>query len=179
MQFNLQPIHLKNNLIQLKPLLETDFEKLYHIANDKLLWEQHPNKNRYQREVFKTFFEGAIQSKGAFLIEDIISKEVIGSSRFYNYNKNDDSMLIGYTFIARKYWGKGYNQSLKKLMIDYAFQYVNKIYFHIGAANFRSQIAIEKIGAIKIEELEVAYHGEDNNLNFNYLIEKKSWNNAK
>jgi hypothetical protein len=32
------------------------------------VWEQHPNKDRYQREVFENFFKGAIESKGAFKI---------------------------------------------------------------------------------------------------------------
>ena len=58
-------------------------------------------------------------------------------------------------------------------MLDYAFQYVDKVYFHIGAQNIRSQKAIEKIGAIKVDEFEVAYYGEPSKLNFIYLINKK------
>lgn len=172
MSFDIQPTHLQNELIQLIPLQENDFEELYTVANDKLLWEQHPNKLRYQRDVFKNYFEGAILSKGAFLIRDSKTNEVVGSSRFYDYNKEEKSILIGYTFIGRKFWGTEHNRALKKLMLDYAFQYVYKVYFHIGAFNFRSQKAIEKIGAIKVDEFEVEYYGEDSKLNFVYLIEK-------
>jgi RimJ/RimL family protein N-acetyltransferase len=177
MSFNLQPIGLKNNLIELIPLKENDFNALFEVASDPLLWEQHPNKLRYKKEVFQNFFEGAIQSKGSFLIKDIVSNEVIGSSRFYDFNKKEDYILIGYTFIARKYWGKGYNLALKTVMIDYVFKFVSKIYFHIGAFNFRSQKAIEKLGAIKIDEFEVEYYGEDSKLNFIYLIEKSNYAN--
>lgn len=174
--FDLQPNHLKNNLISLFPLQENDFEELYAVANDELLWEQHPNKLRYQRAVFQNFFEGAMLSGGAFLIRDNKTNEVVGSSRFYDYNEDENStetsVLIGYTFIGRKFWGNNYNKSLKKLMLDYAFEHVNKVYFHIGAFNIRSQKAIEKIGAIKVDEFEVEYYGEDSKLNFVYLIEK-------
>ena len=45
---NLQPTHLANEWVTLIPLKETDFEKLYAIASDALIWEQHPNKNRYK-----------------------------------------------------------------------------------------------------------------------------------
>lgn len=172
MTFNLQPQHLKNQLIQLFPLQEDDFEELYAVASDPLVWEQHPNKLRYQREVFQNFFEGAIQSKGAFLIRDVQTNEVVGSSRFYDFDEKDNSILIGYTFIGRQFWGKDYNASLKKLMLDYAFQYVYKVYFHIGAQNYRSQKAIEKIGAIKVGEQEVEYYGEDSKLNYIYQIKK-------
>lgn len=168
--FDLQPNHLKNNLISLSPLQENDFEELYTVANDELLWEQHPNRLRYQRAVFQNFFEGAMLSGGAFLIRDSKTNEVIGSSRFYDYNETEKSILIGYTFIGRKFWGNDYNKSLKKLMLDYAFQHVNKVYFHIGAFNIRSQKAIEKIGAIKIDEFQVEYFGEDSKLNFVYEI---------
>ncbi|WP_370626055.1 GNAT family N-acetyltransferase [Apibacter sp. ESL0404] len=59
----------------------------------------------------------------------------MGSTRFYDYSENDKSIVIGYTFIAVKYWRTGINSSIKKLMIDYIFQYVDKIYFHIGSTN--------------------------------------------
>lgn len=173
MTFDIQPKHLQNKLIKLVPLHENDFEELYEVASDPLVWEQHPNKLRYQREVFQNFFEGAMESKGAFFVRDAETNEPIGSSRFYDYNENDNSILIGYTFIGRKYWGNGYNKALKKLMMDYAFQYVDTIYFHIGANNIRSQKAMEKIGGIKIDEFEVEYYGEDSKLNYIYRINKK------
>ncbi len=170
--FNWQPNTLKNELIKLIPLQETDFEELYAVASDPLVWEQHPNKLRYQCEVFQNYFEGAILSKGAFLIRDTMTSEVVGCSRFYDYNESENSVLIGYTFIGRKFWGNGYNKALKKIMLDYAFEHVNKVYFHIGAFNLRSQKAIEKIGAVKVDEFEVEYYGEESKLNFVYLIQK-------
>ncbi len=172
MSFNIQPTHLQNQLVQLIPLQENDFESLFQAASDPLIWEQHPNKNRYKREVFRNFFEGAMISKGAFKICDAITNEVIGSTRFYDYDENDKSVLIGYTFITRKFWGRGYNTAMKKLMLDYAFQYLDKVYFHIGAQNIRSQKAIERIGALKVDEMQVEYYGEDSKLNFIYLISR-------
>jgi N-acetyltransferase len=172
MSFDLQPTFLHNDLLQLIPLQDSDFEELYSVASDPLVWEQHPNKLRYQREVFENYFEGAILSKGAFLIRDYKTNEVVGSSRYYDFNEKENSILIGYTFIGRKFWGNGYNTVLKKIMLDYAFQNVDKVYFHIGAYNYRSQKAIEKIGAVKIDEFEVEYYGEDSKLNFVYLITK-------
>lgn len=170
--FNLQPENLQNELIKLVPLQENDFEELYQVASDKLIWEQHPNKMRYEKAVFENYFEGAMQSKGAFFIRDTNSNEPMGCTRFYDFDENDSSVLIGYTFIGRQFWGKGYNKALKKIMLDYAFQFVDKVYFHIGAQNIRSQKAIEKIGAIKVDEFEVAYYGEISKLNFIYLISK-------
>ncbi len=176
MNFNIQPTHLQNQHVKLVPLQETDFEELYSVASDELIWEQHPNKLRYQKEIFKNYFQGAIESKGAFFIREATTNEPIGSTRFYDFDEAANSVLIGYTFISRKFWGNGYNSALKKLMLDYAFQYVDKVLFHIGAFNYRSQKAIEKIGAIKIDEFEVEYYGEDSKLNYIYQINKSDFN---
>lgn len=59
-------------------------------------------------------------------------------------------------------------------MLDYIFQFVSKVYFHIGATNIRSQVAIGRIGAKKIAEQEVTYFGEVPRLNFVYEIRKKT-----
>ena len=77
---NLQPV-LENEFIRLQPLQQNDFERLYAVASDPLIWEQHPNKDRYKREVFQTYFEGAMESKGALLVIDKLTGEVAGSSR--------------------------------------------------------------------------------------------------
>jgi RimJ/RimL family protein N-acetyltransferase len=88
------------------------------------------------------------------------------------------SVLIGYTFLARSHWGSKYNPALKKLMIQYAFQFVDSVIFHIGANNVRSQKAIERLGASKIDEIEVKYYGEESKLNFVYEIKKGDWQNS-
>lgn len=178
MNFSLQPI-LENENVKLIPLAEDDFERLYEIASDPKIWEQHPNKDRYQREVFKTFFEGAMQSKGAFLILDKASDEVAGSTRFYDYDGQDNSIFIGYTFYARKFWGSRLNPQVKKLMLEYVFHFVDKVNFHVGAVNIRSQKAMAKLGASKINEIAVAYYGEETRTNFLYVIEKQQFKSMK
>jgi len=159
MSFNLQPVHLRNELVALNPLMESDLALLYPLAADPLVWEQHPNPNRYQQSVFETYFRGAMESKGAFIIKDAHSGQPIGCTRFYDYQEDKREVLIGYTFFGRAYWGRGFNPSAKRLMIDYAFQYVDKVIFHVGANNMRSRIAMERLGAINLGMEEVAYFG--------------------
>ena len=172
MAIDLQPT-LENTTALLKPLEEEDFEALYKTASDPKIWEQHPNKDRWQREVFLKYFQGAMESKGAFKIIDKASGEIAGSSRFYNYDKTQKSILIGYTFYAVKFWGAGLNPAVKRLMMDHIFQFVDKVHFQIGATNFRSQVAIQRLGAQKIGEETVAYYGEPPKLNFVYEILKQ------
>jgi RimJ/RimL family protein N-acetyltransferase len=170
----LQPL-LENDQIILSPLLFEDFEDLYIVASDPKIWEQHPNKDRWKRDIFMVFFEGAIKSGGAFKIIDKSTHQVIGSTRFYDYDEGKKSILIGYTFYGTDSWGKGINLMVKVMMLDYIFQYVNHVYFHIGAYNIRSQMAILKLGATKVGEEEVTYFGESPKLNYVYMITKDEW----
>lgn len=174
MNFSIQT-PLENDEIQLKPLEEIDFENLYQVANDEKIWEQHPNKNRYKREEFQNFFKGAIESKGAFLILTKATHEIAGSTRFYDYDASAKSIFIGYTFCATKFWGTGLNANVKKIMLDYIFQFIDVVNFHVGSTNFRSQKAMEKLGAVKTKEIEVAYFGEPEKTNFQYEIKKENW----
>ncbi|KYP15971.1 GNAT family N-acetyltransferase [Flavihumibacter sp. CACIAM 22H1] len=156
--------------IQLIPLEEIDFDKIYQLAANPLVWSQHPNKNRYLLHEFETYFKGAIESRGAYKIQQLDTGKWMGCTRYYDFDPIGKSILIGYTFLGLDYWQQGYNQELKKCMVEHAFKYVNKILFHIGATNFRSQKSIEAFGAVKIGEIDQAYYGEPVKPNFIYEI---------
>ena len=151
--FDLQPT-LKNELVILRPLREEDFEDLYEVASDPLIWVQHPAKERSQREGFGVFFKDAMASQGAFVVIDKKTNKIIGSTRFNRAKESPDAIEIGWTFLARSYWGGRYNQAIKKLQIDYAFNYVERILFYIHENNLRSQKAVEKLGGERITSIE-------------------------
>ena len=157
--FNPQPT-LSGKLLTLRPLRADDFEVLFAAAADPLLWEQHPQFDRYKREVFEKFFEGAMASGGAFLALDQATGEVVGSSRFYDVKEVQDgpaqgSLIIGYTFLRRSHWRKGFNREMKALMLGHAFQSVDTVFFQIGENNRRSRTAIEAIGARLVDRCEL------------------------
>ncbi len=171
---NWQPENLEDSIVRLTPIAQSDFENIYHVASDPLIWELHPSKDRYRREVFQLYFDSAISSNTAFLILDKSTDKIIGSTRYYDYQPDNSSIAIGYTFLARQYWGGLYNKSSKKLLLNYAFQFVDKVYFHIGVTNLRSQSAITKIGATKVNEVVLDNNGQEQ-LHYEYLIQKQDW----
>jgi RimJ/RimL family protein N-acetyltransferase len=174
MSLDLQP-KLENSLIRLRPLRAEDFEPLFAVASDPLIWEQHPSRNRYQRDVFETYFQGAMESRGALLVYDRQTDGVLGCSRYYELDEAKRTVAIGYTFIARSHWGGGYNRALKTLMLDHAFECVDSVIFHVGANNMRSRMAMQKLGATLIGEAAIAYYGEPSNQNVVYRLERAQW----
>jgi len=149
MSFDLQPT-LKGKLLELKPLRPEDFNDLYAVASDPLIWEQHPVKNRYKEEVFKLFFREALESGGALVAIDFRDRKIIGSSRFHGYGKEESEIEIGWTFLARSHWGGAFNGEMKQLMLRHAFRFVDTVIFLVGPQNLRSRRAIERIGGVRV-----------------------------
>jgi RimJ/RimL family protein N-acetyltransferase len=171
MAFDLQP-YLKGELIELRPLKPADWEQLFAVASDSLIWEQHPEPDRYEEDVFRVFFQGALESGGAFVIVDRKTQNVIGSTRFYGYDRKKSEIEIGWTFLARKFWGGRYNAEMKRLLLNHAFKFVESVVFFVGEENFRSQKAMEKVGAVKVGIATRTYGNHPSARNLKYVIRK-------
>lgn len=148
MPIELQPT-LVGELLELRPLQGEDFDALFAVASDPLVWEQHPDNDRWKPVVFRKFFDGAMASGGALLVVDCKYGRVIGSSRYFGYDEAASEVEIGWTFLARSHWGGVFNGEMKRLMLDHAFRFVECVVFLIGPDNIRSQRAIEKIGGVR------------------------------
>ncbi len=148
MPFESQPV-LGGDLISVRPLRPDDYAELYAVAADPLIWEQHPVSDRHEEAGFQLFFREALASGGAMVVIDARTQRIIGSSRFHGYDEQRSEVEIGWTFLARPYWGGVYNGELKTLMLRHAFQFVTNVVFLVGPRNLRSQRALEKIGAVR------------------------------
>ena len=153
-------VSLETNAFSLEQTTSSDFEPLYGVASNPVVWEQHPENDRWKRPVFSSFFEGAMENDlGCFTIRDKSAGVVIGSTRFFSYDALGESVRLGYTFLCPKYWGSGANQEMKEVLLEQAFTIVENVYFDIGKENFRSRKAVEKLGAVECadEEEKVVY----------------------
>ena len=148
MTFEKQPT-LIGELLELRPLRADDWDALFAVASDPLIWEQHPDSDRYKEDVFRRFFAEALESGGALVAIDRRTGKIVGSSRFYGYDPTMSEVEVGWTFLARSHWGGVYNGEMKRLMIEHAFRFVRNVVLLIGVDNIRSQRAAEKIGAVR------------------------------
>ena len=153
-QFQRLPI-LKGNLVTLRPLRPEDWDEMFAVASDPLIWEVHPERHRYEERIFRIFFDGALECGSAFSILENESNRIIGSSRYFGHDRARDEIEIGWTFLARRFWGGAYNREIKQLMLDYAFGIVGTVVFWVGESNARSRRAMEKIGGVLREETRV------------------------
>jgi N-acetyltransferase len=169
----LQPTLLHPEL-HVKPLQASDYDCLYHAASDPLIWSQHPASDRHQRHVFDAYFVSAIACRGAFCIRKPVSGQIVGCTRYYELQPAQSLVMIGYTFLIRSCWGSGTNQILKSLMLDHAFGSVEHVRFHVGTDNRRSQVAMQRLGAQRVDTSEAAAHNPAGS-HLVYEITRDAW----
>lgn len=151
MPFDTQP-RLSGSLLSMRPLAEADFEGLYLAASSPETWAGHPKHDRWQREVFETYFKYLLDTGSTLVaidnsIDEHLGSNIIGCSRYYPAPDIENSMSIGFTFLNYHYWGGEWNLAMKTLMLDHAFQVFDEVWLHIAQSNIRSQKAAAKIGA--------------------------------
>ena len=145
--FDPQPT-LVGATVTLSPLCAADWDALFAVAADPLIWAVHPAHDRWQEPVFRRFFADAIASGGCLVVRDRASGAVIGSSRYDRTRAEPGEVEIGWTFLARAYWGGTTNREIKTLMIDHALRWFDAAVFYVGERNIRSRRAMEKIGGV-------------------------------
>ena len=150
---DLQPT-LDGTIVALRPLVAADWRALFAIASDPLIWAVHPAHDRWQEPVFRRFFDEALASGGGLVATDPASGAVIGFSRYDRARVEPGEIEIGWTFLARAYWGGAVNAAMKRLMIGHALRFFERAIFLVGETNIRSRKAMEKIGGRLTERVQ-------------------------
>ena len=163
---NLQPT-LEGPRLIVRPIVAEDWEAMFEVAADPLVWEQHPARTRHQESQFREFFDAALASQSAFTFVEKDSGKIIGSSRYNGYDADKSEIEIGWTFLGRDYWGGRYNAEVKKLMLEHAFTFLDTVVFWVGADNMRSRKAVEKIGGKLRDGIQQRGHGD---VQFDYVV---------
>ncbi|MGF7156149.1 GNAT family N-acetyltransferase [Novosphingobium gossypii] len=146
-----QPI-LDGDRLTLRPLRADDWTALFAVASDPKIWALHPAHDRWREPVFRAFFDDALESGGALVMTDKTTGTIIGSSRYgVPGAEGPGEIEIGWTFLARSYWGSGWNAQAKRLMLAHALAFVDRVIFQIGIDNVVSRRAMANIGGRLIE----------------------------
>jgi len=163
---NLQPT-LAGSVVTLRPMLPADWEGLFAAASDPAVWAGHVKRDRYKEEVFRPFFDGALSSKSALTIVDNTTGRIAGTSRYHAYKTDIQEIEIGWTFLARKYWGGKYNAEIKRLMLEHAFRFVKTVVFWVAEENTISRKAMQNIGG---ELRDGEFSKMDDGISYPYVV---------
>lgn len=146
-------ITLTGKKIRLRPLQASDAEVLVKAAADGQLWNLTytviPSK-----ETIEEYISLAIKGRDAgsvipFVVEDLATNRVIGSTRYWKIDLNNRKLEIGHTWYSQSFQRTHVNTEAKYLLLQYAFEKLNcvRVQFTTDEINQKSRNAILRIGA--------------------------------
>jgi RimJ/RimL family protein N-acetyltransferase len=150
-----RPTVLEGGGVRLEPLALQHAEALAGAAADGRLWElwftsvpPAEGMAAYVTAALKGQQEGHMLP---WIVRDLGSGAVIGSTRYHDIVREIDRVEIGYTWYAQSRQRTHVNTACKRLLLAHAFEALGckVVGLRTDGFNFRSQRAIEALGAKK------------------------------
>ena len=151
----MEEIILENEIVKLRPVQIDDVEAITAAANDERIWE-HMSVTLLSKEAVQNYIENAIKEreKGISYMFAVIDKKtdaIVGCTSFLDISFPHKRLEIGSTWYNPSVWRSAINTNCKFLLFRYCFEelQLNRVQIKTGHENYRSQKAIERIGAVK------------------------------
>lgn len=151
---DIKPVTLDGKRAKLIPLEESQIEELYEAGRDNSIWTHFIFRKIGSAKEFRNFIESIVKraEKSEILPFTMIDKstgKIAGSSSFWDISHENRAIEIGCTWMSPYFWGTGFNEECKYLMLKHCFEVLKtvRVFFKTDELNLRSQKALEKIGA--------------------------------
>ena len=152
---NPRPITLEGGGIRLEPLTEQHRDGLVAAAADGKLWELWftavPNPDQTAKYIADALAGQQAGTMLPWVVRDIESGDIVGTTRYHDIIANVDRVEIGYTWYAKRMQRTKINTTCKLLLFTHAFEELGckVVGLRTDNFNFTSQRAIEALGAKK------------------------------
>ena len=150
-----EPCNLESAQVRLEPMTADHAAGLEAAAHDGDLWNLRitsvpaPGESpAYIAFALKGYAEGHMLP---FVVRDLASGNIIGSSRYHDIVPAVERLEIGYTWYGKSWQRSHVNTTCKLLMMTHAFETLGAklVGWRTDNFNFASQRAIERLGARK------------------------------
>ena len=152
----IKKITLKGKIVSLVPLLESHVPDLTIAGQNKDIWRYLPYGEINSEDAMGNLVRLWLKNANAgtdlpFTIINNRSGKPIGCTRYLEIDPKNRKLEIGGTWLALAYQRTLVNTECKYLLLKYAFESLGciRVQFKTDALNYRSQKALERIGAVK------------------------------
>ena len=150
-----EPVELEGEHVRLEPVNVEHTHALWEAGSHPELWRFMPSvigSEEKMRETISWAVQLAEQGAGlAFATSVKATREIVGSTGFWNLEPSHKRLEIGYTWITPRFQRSTVNTECKLLMLQHAFEQLgcNRVEFKTDSLNERSRAAIARLGAVE------------------------------
>lgn len=151
----LEPVTLTGRRARLSPMRRDHAAALYAASRDPRIWRYMPQAAHtvedMTRWVDAAIAEWEIGKSLPFVIEDVETNTVVGSTRLLDYDAANRGIEIGFTWLNPSVWRTRINTECKYLLLAHCFETLGliRVQLKTDARNMQSQAAIERIGGVR------------------------------
>ncbi len=151
-----EPVTLTGRFVRLEPLQMSHATDLYEAALDEAIWTYMPRLPVHLLADMEQIIATAVREREAgislaFAIIDLAQGKAVGSTRYLSIMPTDRGLEIGWTWLSPTVQRTGINTECKYLLLHHAFEVLGAIRVQLKThhLNYKSQRAIERLGAVK------------------------------
>lgn len=152
-----RPVTLEGHGVRLEPFAASHIDALVAAAADGDVWKiWYVAAADLVPERAHTYVEAALEglrqgSQLPWVVRELSTREIVGSTRYHDIVTEIDRVEIGYTFYAGRWQRTHVNTACKLLLLEHAFETLGckVVGFRVDNLNTRSQQAVEALGARK------------------------------
>lgn len=177
------PLTLEGHGVRLEPLTPAHEGGLVDAASDGELWELWYTSVPAPNEVGK-YIDFALEGQRArtmlpWAVRELTTNKIVGSTRYHDIVASIDRVEIGWTWYAASWQRTHVNAACKMLLLTHAFDTLGCaiVGLRTDNFNFRSQRAIERLGAKRDGIIRHHYARRDGSVrdSFMYSILREEW----
>ena len=119
-------LSLQDDLVLLRPLEKEDFQEFKGLTRDRSMWtwftHDLSDETVLLEWVSSSISEMTNKTRLTFTVVEKSSGKIAGCTSFGNISYRDKRLEIGWTWLGTDFQGRGINQSMKFLMLEYSFE---------------------------------------------------------
>jgi N-acetyltransferase len=149
----IEPVTLQGRHVRLEPLLIEHEEALARVTADGELWKlwytSVPAPGNTRQYIEAALAQRDEQQAMPFVVREMASGEIVGSTRYLNVEAEHRRLEIGATWYAPRVQRTALNTEAKLLLLAHAFETLHAIAveFRTHFMNHASRAAIARLGA--------------------------------
>jgi len=152
----IEPVTLTGRVVRLEPLRMEHAAELYEAGRDPAIWTYMSMRAPRSLDDIEQFITDALQARDEGLCQpfatiDLAQGRAVGSTRYHGWTLRDRGVEIGWTWLTPLVQRTGINTECKYLLLRHAFEVLGAIRVQLKThhLNFKSQRAIERLGAVR------------------------------
>jgi RimJ/RimL family protein N-acetyltransferase len=161
-----EPVTLTGAHVVLEPAADRHVADLLAAAQDELVWAWLPWPRPRTEADVAAMLEGERRVAHPFAQVEAASGRAVGITTYRDVDERHQTLEIGGTWLGRPWWRTAINTEAKLLFLGHAFEtlHANRVAIKTDIRNERSQVAIERLGAVREGVLRHQYVRRDGTL---------------